>query len=347
MGADQVLSARIALASGEIVTASPCENTDLFYAIRGGGPGTYGVVTQLTVKTYPTKNVNLFWVVLGAQGDDTAPQFLDAVATVYKALPGLSEVGFGGYGYWVAHSEEGLGGYNYTKVWFQAFTVFGKTDAEAQRLFQSFEDEITAFNTSGQGIEVTITKSSYATYGDYFKVKARTDAVVGGVSALSSHFLDSQALAGNDTRLRLALDAISGEPGKPVYHTLVHHGLEKTQGLQVRDSAVQPGWYNSILLDIFERDVVDSFVAHNAEPFAYIRDTVYPVYKGLSPSVGTYMNEADLGNPNWKEDFYGVHWGRLSKVKAKYDPSSLFYCVTCVGSEAWEVKADGALCRAS
>ncbi|GAP87073.1 putative isoamyl alcohol oxidase [Rosellinia necatrix] len=345
MGGDQVLSARIVLASGEIVTASPCENPDLFFAVRGGGPGTYGVVTSITVKTYPTTNVNLFYVVLGSQGDDTVPQFLDAISTMYTSLPGLSKLGFGGYGYWVAHSASGLGGHHFQNVWYQAFTITGKTTEEAQGLFQSFEDKITAFNTSSQGIQVNITKTAYATYGDYFQAKVGTNALVGGVSALSSHFLDSNGLAGNSTRLRLALDTISGEPGKPVYHTLVHHGLEATDGLQVKDSAVNPSWYNSILLDIFERDVVNTVVADNTEPFAYIRDTVYPVYKGLSPSVGTYMNEADWGNPNWQNDFYDIHWDRLSEVKSKYDPTGLFYCITCVGSESWEVKDDGSLCK--
>ena len=35
LGADQVLEAQVVLASGEIVTASACQNQDLFFAIRG------------------------------------------------------------------------------------------------------------------------------------------------------------------------------------------------------------------------------------------------------------------------------------------------------------------------
>ena len=58
------------------------------------------------------------------------------------------------------------------------------------------------------------------------------------------------------------------------------------------------------------------------------------------------MNEADWGNPNWKEDFYGTQWARLGDIKNKYDPDSVFYCQTCVGSENWfENDGGGALCR--
>ncbi|KAI0574735.1 Isoamyl alcohol oxidase [Pyrenophora tritici-repentis] len=345
MGGDQVLSAKVILASGELVEASPDINPDLFFAIRGGGPGTYGVVTQLTVKTYPNRNVNLFYIVLGAQGTETVSKFLDAMTGVYSSFPSLSQKGFAGYGYWVANSANGLHEHKFTNVWYQAFTITGKTAEQSQKLFQSFEDKVLSYNSTQLGIQVNITKSSYVDYSKYFANKTGTNAGVGGISALSSRFLDTNALSGDKKRLRAAMDVMGGEPGKPVYHTLVHHGLETTHGLQINDSAVQPGWYRSVVLDIFERDVVHFSYINNIEPFTYIRSKVEPVYRILSPSVGTYMNEADWGNVQWKEDFYGVHFDRLSMVKQKYDPDGVFYCITCVGSENWVVKEDGTLCK--
>lgn len=344
MGADQVLSARVVLASGEIVTASPCENPGLFYAIRGGGPGTYGVITQLTVKTYPTTNVHLFYVVVGT---DTVPLFLDTMTTVYSEYPSLSAAGFGGYGYWVANAVSEFRGYNYTNVWMQAYTILGKTDAEAQSLFQQFEDALRARAAVEPRLDVSITKSAYGTYGEYFAAKTGTVANVGGISALSSRLLDADALAGNATHLRYLMDWFAGEPGKPVYHTLVHHGLEATQGLRHDDSATNSGWYESTLLDIFERDVVDMEISHNVEPFEYARNRLYPLYRDLSPSVGTYMNEADWGSDYWQEDFYGTHWAKLNHVKEQVDPDGVFYSPTCVGSQSWTVGDDGALCKTS
>lgn len=344
MGADQVLSARVVLASGETVNASPCENPDLFYAIRGGGPGTYGVITQLTVKTYPTTNVHLFYVVVGSEN---SPAFLDTMTTVYSGFPSLSAAGFGGYGYWVGNAVGKFRGYNYTNVWMQAYTILGKTDAEAQSLFQPFEDELRARAAAEPELELNITKSTYGTYGDYFAAKTGTVAGVGGISALSSRLLDADALAGNATHLRSLMDTFGGKPEMPVYHTLVHHGLEATQGLRVDDSATHSGWYESTLLDIFERDVVDMEVSHNVEPFDYVRNTLYPLYHDLSPSTGTYMNEADWGSDYWQEDFYGAHWERLNQVKEQVDPDGVFYCITCVGSQSWTVGDDGALCKTS
>jgi hypothetical protein len=53
MAADQALSFNVITAEGEFVTANGDENTDLFWALRGGGPATFGVVTSVTVKTFP------------------------------------------------------------------------------------------------------------------------------------------------------------------------------------------------------------------------------------------------------------------------------------------------------
>lgn len=41
LGADQVLSIQVVTADGRFVTADPYQNTDLFYAMRGGGAGEY------------------------------------------------------------------------------------------------------------------------------------------------------------------------------------------------------------------------------------------------------------------------------------------------------------------
>ncbi|CAH1761657.1 889_t:CDS:2 [Entrophospora sp. SA101] len=48
---DFVVEAEVILANGTIVTASDSSNPDLFWALRGGGGGTFGIVTQWKLKT--------------------------------------------------------------------------------------------------------------------------------------------------------------------------------------------------------------------------------------------------------------------------------------------------------
>lgn len=56
LGCDNLLAAEVVTAEGEILQASANENSDLFWAIRGGG-GNFGVVSCLHFRLHPLKQV--------------------------------------------------------------------------------------------------------------------------------------------------------------------------------------------------------------------------------------------------------------------------------------------------
>lgn len=50
LAVDNALQIKVVLVNGTYVTANRYKNTDLFFALRGGGGGTFGVVTEVTSK---------------------------------------------------------------------------------------------------------------------------------------------------------------------------------------------------------------------------------------------------------------------------------------------------------
>jgi hypothetical protein len=86
---DNIVSADIVLADGSFVTADEQENSDLFWAIRGGG-GNFGVVASLTFRLHPVST--MIW------GPTLWP--LDRAAEVMRAWDG-----------WIKDAPEHLNGF--------------------------------------------------------------------------------------------------------------------------------------------------------------------------------------------------------------------------------------------
>ncbi|KAK7551530.1 hypothetical protein IWX49DRAFT_286538 [Phyllosticta citricarpa] len=107
--ADYIAAAKVVLANGTTVEASPSTNADLFWAIRGGGGSTYGIVAEATLKlvTFPRFSVmSLEWSGGDAQTRfDIAKRFLEwgpalpkevtSQVNVYKDTISIVGVGIG------------------------------------------------------------------------------------------------------------------------------------------------------------------------------------------------------------------------------------------------------------
>jgi FAD/FMN-containing dehydrogenase len=81
---DNVVSAEIVTADGQILRASSQQNPDLFWAIRGGG-GNFGVVTEFEFALHPAGPTVQFGLIFYAL--DQGKEFLRAARDITESLP--------------------------------------------------------------------------------------------------------------------------------------------------------------------------------------------------------------------------------------------------------------------
>jgi FAD/FMN-containing dehydrogenase len=55
--------------------------------------------------------------------------------------------------------------------------------------------------------------------------------------------------------------------------------------------------------------------------------------RAATPGGGSYVNEGDFFEPNWQEEFWGPHYPRLLAIKRRVDPTNLFRVHHGVGSD--------------
>jgi len=55
--------------------------------------------------------------------------------------------------------------------------------------------------------------------------------------------------------------------------------------------------------------------------------------RDATPGSGSYVNETDYFEPDWKRSFWGPNYEKLLAIKHKFDPTGLFTCHHCVGSD--------------
>lgn len=92
LSADNVLEWEAVTADGELVTASRTNNTDLYWALSGGGAGNYAVVLSMTVKTHPDAPIGAATLSFYAatMSNDT---FYEAIKAFHVALPAMVDAG--------------------------------------------------------------------------------------------------------------------------------------------------------------------------------------------------------------------------------------------------------------
>jgi hypothetical protein len=99
LGVDNVLEHEVVLPNGDIVIANENSNPDLFWALRGGGGGTFGILTRLTVKAYDhldTPGVTL-QITRNPYIPNTNQTWIEAITYYLSNMPEFTDFGLTGY----------------------------------------------------------------------------------------------------------------------------------------------------------------------------------------------------------------------------------------------------------
>ncbi|KAK4554204.1 hypothetical protein LTR86_008732 [Recurvomyces mirabilis] len=346
LGADQVLSAEVVLADGSIITASPSQNQDVFFAIRGGGPGTYGVVTKTVIKAHPMTNVTVQHLAIAPLTTNISA-LLDAVTILFHDFPDLNDAGYAGYGTWAISEPTPLFA-NFTAGYVHGIYMMNSTLITAEAAFTQTLEKLQQYNTTSLFISL-----SYLTYPDYwsfYHAESGVESPAGSPGVLTSSLFSRHSVQSSPSSLRRMIETIAGTPNQ--YTT---NALELVSGGAVFDPAAY-GRYSGVN-SAWRRSYFNNIVARGLPPNANttaqkaIWDDIQAkgrAMKELAPETGVYMNEADRLDPEFEADFYGQHYKRLLGIKHARDPKAVFYCPTCVGSGEWEDgsgEGEGRLCR--
>ncbi|KAH9484479.1 FAD-linked oxidoreductase [Psilocybe cubensis] len=309
MGADRTLQYKIVTPDGVFRTVNACQDEDLFFALRGGGGGTFGVVLEATMMVSPKESfrvANINWPVSNQNLQAVLDIFLDNITII-------AENGWGGY---LTPSSGNL--------------VFITPTLEIEDAKIMMEPLVKLTTELGGSSSVTEVDS----YDEWFKGWVNgtmgSQDPVGLPIALASRLIPAKNHETEQSRLELR-DALMNAFANSAFsqiHITTPYGFKGSQGL---DTSVHPAWrttlYQVILVNSWFWD------ATNADrELAYSQSTkAVNFLRDITPDGGAYHNEADIHEPNFEESFWGGHYPRLLEIKQKYDPEHLLDCWHCVG----------------
>ncbi|KAI4254910.1 MAG: hypothetical protein LQ352_002838 [Teloschistes flavicans] len=311
LGADQVLEAEVVTSDGRVVTASPCQHSDLFFAIRGGGGGTYGVVLSTIVKAHPTTNVAAQQLSFAPLNSSYTSDFMKAVEVVHNAYPDLSDSGLSGYGSWsiasptplVYNYNYTLGGpieANFTTGFTHTLSLFGKTAEEARSLFAPIATQLAPFN--GRSLFINTTYSSFPTYAAFYAALSGIASPIGTSAAIGSRLLDRKALTSRG--LNETLYTIAGTPEQFTSVNIIFvGGGQVARDGDDRHSGVNPAWRTSYVHNIVARGwAPGADEATKSAVYSDITNVKARAMKDLAPDTGAYMNEVSNNNTKSLQD---------------------------------------------
>ncbi len=349
-----LLEAEIVTADGEIRTANACQHPDLFWAIKGGGGGSWGVVTKLTLRTHDLPNV--FGGAVGkiAARSETAYRTLIARLVEFTA-DALLTPNWG--------EQVHLGPDNTLEISMSCHSLDAKQIAAT---WQPFFDWVTA---RPNDFEIATRLRTYATNPrSFWEVdgnpamvpdarpgapkhhgwwRGDSDQVWAFIHGYDSLWMPRGLLDGG--RRATLVDALFAGSRHKVIQLHFNKGLAGASPdvlAAAKNTATNPAVLEAFALAIIAdaeagpvggaRAPIDATRAR-ADADAISRAAA--ALRGVAPDGGSYVSESDYFNADWQRAFWGPNYPRLLAIKATYDPDGLFFVHHGVGTETWS--ADG------
>jgi FAD/FMN-containing dehydrogenase len=335
-GADSVLSMEVVTADGEFVVANSTSNTDLFWALRGGGGSTFGVVTSVTVKAHPDLEVTVsrFGFTSAQTGNETFWAAIRAYVDLW-----IDNADAGTYTYWTLIPSNGTFSFA-----FSPFFAPGKKVEEATALLQPWFDQL---NDLGVKFDPNITH--YDNYYDAWRNSFPLEAVQKPNVATASRLFPRANFETAEKRQEV-YERIRASSEKN--RVQVHFNMQAKDPYNT-DNAVNTHWRPLVS---FSMQSVRWPINSTAEEILKIRKDFQAgdmqSWRDISPGAGSYLAEADRLEPDFGNAFFGDNYPRLLELKKKLDPQDVFFATTSVGSERWRVESvdglpneNGKLCR--
>jgi len=294
LACDSILSMEVVDASGKILTASETENPDLFWALRGGGNGNFGVVTNFNFRTSAVNMVAKFaitWtrpvpqavkiVQAWQQWLENMPPSITGTLHLTKEKGGLITVHMAGLS---VQSESNL------KVELKRLQNMSGTASVLSTKTMTFHQAATIFNGGEPNPDSVLMKGK----SDYV-----TDAMTGqGISTLLEGLLKAPG------EIAVLCDTYGGAINKVAADAtaFVHRGNTR----YVMQYYMQ--WDNP--------SASDANIAMMRTLYASMRPFV---------SGGCYVNYCDLDlGDGYAKAYWGDNLPRLMKIKAQVDPNNIF-----------------------
>jgi FAD/FMN-containing dehydrogenase len=358
--AASLIEAEVVTADGAVRIANACTNPDLFWGLKGGGGGSLGVVTRLTLRTHELpKFFGGAFAAVKANSDAAFRRLIERFVAFYRdALfnPTLGEqVKF--YGANV----------------FEVAMIFQGIDRDqAEAAWQPFVSWIAAQGGDYTTVAASMFFTAPAQYlwdAEFLKKNApqivlgddRPGAPEGNVFWRTNQEESGWCLHGYESTWMPAsllepahqpqlVDALFAASRRRTTSLHFNKGLAGAPADAVaaaRDTATNPAAADAFALAIIAAAGPPSFpgiAGHEPDlPLARrnARDVAAAMgeLRKLVPNPGSYVSESNYFEADWQGAFWGTNYPRLRQVKDKVDPDGLFFVHHGVGSEDWS--ADG------